>query len=113
MREKPQITIPMVVVEDMKTYRAEDVPDEFLEAIRTEMSRPLSREQIVANELSGYIELAKPIAQWINDDWLEFARHMIKTVEAATFPAEEATAAMDGLWPKDWPPLPTLDELGN
>ena len=40
--------------------------------------QPLSREQIVANELSAYIEFAKPIAQWTNDDWLEFARHMIK-----------------------------------
>ena len=76
------------------------------------MCRPLSREQIVANELSAYIEFAKPIAQWSNDDWLEFARHMIKTVEVARdISAEEATAAMNAPWPKDWPPLPSIDEL--
>lgn len=33
---------------------------------------------------------------WTNDDWLEFARHMIKTVEVVRdISAEEATAAMN------------------
>jgi hypothetical protein len=74
--------------------------------------QPLSREQIVANELRAYIELAKPLAQWANDDWLEFARHMIKTVEVARdISAEEATAAIHAPWPKDWPLLPKFDEL--
>ena len=83
-----------------------------LAATHERMSRPLSGEQIVANELSAYIEFAKPIAQWINDDWLEFARHMIKTVEVARdISAEAATAAINAPWPKDWPLLPKFDEL--
>ena len=74
--------------------------------------QPLSREQIVANELCAYIEFAEPLAQWTNEDWLEFARHTIKCVEIARdISAEEATAAMNAPWPKDWPPLPKFDEL--
>jgi hypothetical protein len=37
MSENPPITIPLIIVEDVKTYRAEDVPNEFLEAIRKEI----------------------------------------------------------------------------
>ena len=41
-----------------------------------------------------------------------FARHTIKCVEIARdISAEEATAAMNAPWPKDWPPLPKFDEL--
>ena len=35
-----------------------------LVAIREQMSRLLSREQIVANELCAYIDLETPIEQW-------------------------------------------------
>ena len=55
------------------------------------------------------LHLAKPITQRINDDWLEFARHMIKCVEVARdISAEEATAAMNAPWPRNWPPLPRI-----
>ena len=43
-----------------------------LAATHERMSRPLSREQIVANELCAYIDLATPIEQWTNDDWLGY-----------------------------------------
>jgi hypothetical protein len=39
-----------------------------LAATHERMSRPLSREQIVANELCAYIDLATPIEQWTNHD---------------------------------------------
>ena len=72
-------------------------PDGELAAIRERMRQPLSREQIVANELWAQIETAKrPIAQWDNDDWLRLARHMIKTVEVARdISAEEMAKAMN------------------
>jgi hypothetical protein len=39
---------------------------------------------------------------------------MIKCAELVRdISAEEATAAMNAPWPKDWPPPPTLDELGD
>jgi hypothetical protein len=83
-----------------------------LAATHERMSPPLSREQIVANELCAYIDLATPIEQWTNDDWLDFARHMIKTAEVARdTSAEEATASMNAPWPEDWPLLPKFDEL--
>jgi hypothetical protein len=31
MSEKPQVTIPLAIVEDVRTFRPEDTPDEFLE----------------------------------------------------------------------------------
>ena len=74
--------------------------------------QPLSREQIVANELCASIEFAEPLAQWTNDDWLEFARHTIKCVEiAGDIAAEETTAAVHAPWPRNWPPLPKFDDL--
>jgi hypothetical protein len=83
-----------------------------LAATHERLSHPPSREQIVANELCAYIDLATPVEQWTNDDWLDFARHMIKTAEVARdTSAEEATASMNAPWPKDWPLLPKFDEL--
>jgi hypothetical protein len=38
---------------------------------------------------------------------------MIKTVEVARdLSAENSAKALSAPWPKDWPPLPSLDELG-
>jgi hypothetical protein len=56
--------------------------------------------------------MATPVEQWTDDDWLDFARHMIKTVEVARdISAEEAAAALHAPWPEDWPPLPRIGEL--
>jgi hypothetical protein len=62
-----------------------DDPDTEREiaAIRERMLQPVSREQIVANELCRQIEVVdRPIADWTNDDWLRLARQMIETVES-------------------------------
>jgi hypothetical protein len=51
---------------------------------------------------------------WTNDDYLRLARHLIETVKVARdISAEEMTVAINAPWPKDWPPLPTLDEHGD
>ena len=75
------------------------------------MMQPLSREQIVANELWLQMEIAdRPIVDWTNDDWLALARHMIKTVEIARdISAEEMAEAMNS---PPIHPLPTFEELG-
>jgi hypothetical protein len=88
-------------------------PDPDLEAeigaIRDRMAQPLSREQIVANELWAHLD-GKQLSTWTNDDWLRLARHMIKAVEIARdIPAEEMAKAMNE--PRTGPPLPTFDEL--
>jgi hypothetical protein len=91
-----------------------DEPTEAeLDAIRQEMIRPISREQIVANELWLQLDIAdRPTSDWTNDDWLALARHIIKTVEVAgDLSADNVAKAMEAPWPADWPPLPTFDEL--
>jgi hypothetical protein len=74
------------------------------------MSRPLSREQIVANEPAANLSDAD-LSTWTND-YLRLARQMIETVAVArNISAEEMTAAINAPRPKDWPPVPTLDDL--
>jgi hypothetical protein len=80
-----------------------------VDAIRDRMMQPLSREQIVANELWAQLD-GKNVSTWTNDDWLTLARHTIKAVDIARdFSAEEMAKAMNAPWPG--PPLPTCDEL--
>jgi Domain of unknown function (DUF4926) len=83
-----------------------------LAATHERLSHPLSREQIVANELCAYIDLATPVEQWTNDYWLGLRATHDQTAEVARdTSAEEATASMNAPWPKDWPLLPKFDEL--
>ena len=56
--------------------------EEELDAIRQRMSRPLSREQIVANELAANVSNAD-LSTWTNDDYLRLAHQIIETVTAA------------------------------
>ena len=78
-------------------------------AIRDRMAQPLSRKQIVANELWAHLD-GKHLPTWANDDWLTLARHMIQAVEIARdISAEEIAKAMNGPW--FGPPLLTFDEL--
>lgn len=104
---KPAIAI----AHDIKTFRVEDTPPEFIDALEAEiaqrMLQPLSRERQVANELQLYLELNNPIVT--DEDWLAFARHMIETVNhARDLSAEDVAAAMNS------PPrfrLPEFDDL--
>jgi len=80
-----------------------------LAAILDGIAQPLSREQIVANELWLHLD-GKPLSTWTNDNWLTLARRMMQTVEIARdISAEQMKAAMEAPW--SGPPLPTFDEL--
>jgi hypothetical protein len=86
-----------------------DETNEVLEAIRAELTRPLSREQIVCNELWTWLFDAD-LSTWTDEDWLKLSRHLIQTVETARdISAEEAAAAMEAPWLG--PPLPEFDDL--
>ena len=69
-------------------------------AIRTRMLQPMAREQIVANELSGYLDSPDGypnLGTWTHDDWLRLAQHVIQTVEIASdFTPEDMARALTG-----------------
>jgi hypothetical protein len=90
-------------------------PDAELAAIRERMLQPLSREQQVAAELQLYLDLtagldrAKDLSLWTDDEWLAFARHMIRCVDyARDISAEDVAKAMNS--PPLFP-LPMPDAL--
>ena len=78
--------------------------EEELAAIRERMSRPLSREQIVANELAASLSGAD-LSTWTNDHYLRLARQMIEAVTVARdISAEEMTAAINAPPRHPWRP---------
>jgi hypothetical protein len=76
--EKPQVTIPLAIVEDVRTFRPEDTPDEFLEAIRTEigydaMTDEEKRIVDAGNQIAGRFpeRLSKgELSAWIKERFL-------------------------------------------
>lgn len=75
------------------------------------MAKPLTKEQIVANELWLYL-FDEDLSNWMDDDQLRLMLYMIVTVKVARdISAEEVVKAMNATWSKDWPTLPTFNEL--
>jgi hypothetical protein len=78
MSEKPQVTIPLAIVEDVRTFRLEDTPDEFLEAIRTEigydaMTDEEKRIVDAGNQIAGrFAEMLSKgeLSVWIKERFL-------------------------------------------